>query len=346
MRARVNVPPCMSELILMKSRFNAPVDEHFPVDADTKAAQETRRGNTGTVLALEMPLNRSGGQAQLSAPLSAEQLAADPSATRSSSPGLAAPNSHFWAAISPNIQQAAYPLCSLSFAQYGIFDPFQSLQLEVLPAHPGNTTQGSVTNGNPLSHYASRLPSLQAEDQPPPNSLGPRQRPKQLMLPLSRNVYDKISSMIDGQKDTLPPKFHLPSRNAFSRYLEGFFNGFYDNLPFLHLPTFSPVKSPLMLVLAIVAMGAQFRFEREDAITLWKGAKALVDDKFRYQGKGVNMAFHTPMESALSPAWPCHASYTDTPGTEEDIPNLTVSPHLAWYSMQTIRISKTFWFEA
>jgi hypothetical protein len=226
----------------------------------------------------------------------------------------------------------AFPLCSFSFAQYGISDPFQSLQAEPFPSF--NSTegqQGPGLNEDPLSRNMSRLPSLQPEDQPQPTRFG--QGSKLSMPQINRSDYAMISSMIHDQKHVLPPTFHWPSRHALSRYLEGFFNGFYDHLPFLHLPTFALSSSPLMLILAIFAMGAQFRFEREEAIELWKGAKALIDDHLRRRANDVNAAVHTPLQPSFSPS---RAGQSDT------IDKSNVEPLMSLETIQAIIIVLSF----
>lgn len=190
---------------------------------------------------------------------------------------------------------AALPLCSLSFAHYGMSDPFQSFQADSFPTFNSAEDQ----RGPGLNEDMSRLPSLQPEDQPQPSRFGYGSKPSSPQM--TRSDYGTISSMINDHRHALPPAFHWPSRHALSRYLEGFFSGFYDHLPFLHLPTFSLASCPLMLVLAILAMGAQFRFEREEAIELWKGARALIDDHLRRRAHDVKAVAHTPLHPSLCP---------------------------------------------
>lgn len=57
------------------------------------------------------------------------------------------------------------------------------------------------------------------------------------------------------------PNFSPPPRCAFVRYLEGYFRGFQNHLPFIHPPTFIPGSVRSELLLAMTAVGAMYRFE-------------------------------------------------------------------------------------
>ncbi|KAJ5593961.1 uncharacterized protein N7459_000169 [Penicillium hispanicum] len=94
---------------------------------------------------------------------------------------------------------------------------------------------------------------------------------------IGKEDYRCILMQIHIVRHILPVSFNLPSKYVFCRYIEGFFTGSHGHLPFLHLPTVSIANLSLPLTLAIMAMGAQYRFERERAVTFYKASRSLID---------------------------------------------------------------------
>ena len=74
------------------------------------------------------------------------------------------------------------------------------------------------------------------------------------------------------------PKPILPSTNALTRFLAGYFSGFYPHYPFTHAPTFKLEACSPELSLAMMAVGAQERFETSSAKNLFNLSKALLLD--------------------------------------------------------------------
>ncbi|KAK1147346.1 hypothetical protein N8T08_001423 [Aspergillus melleus] len=68
-----------------------------------------------------------------------------------------------------------------------------------------------------------------------------------------------------------------------TRYIATYFSGFHRHLPLLHIPTFSPVKVPFELVLAMAAIGAQSSFDNETAVMLFKTSHAVVLERLRHR---------------------------------------------------------------
>ncbi|PLB50823.1 hypothetical protein P170DRAFT_455226 [Aspergillus steynii IBT 23096] len=77
------------------------------------------------------------------------------------------------------------------------------------------------------------------------------------------------------------PDFVLPSRHALTRFILGYFDGFHNHLPFIHLPTFSPVECAPEFFLAVAAVGAQYRFESHVGLFLFDAAKAISMEQAR-----------------------------------------------------------------
>ncbi|OAA68258.1 Transcription factor [Niveomyces insectorum RCEF 264] len=90
-----------------------------------------------------------------------------------------------------------------------------------------------------------------------------------------------IKNRLDEFSSVLPSDFVCPSRHTLTRFLEGYISGFHEHLPFLHLPTLSPADLSPELILAILAVGAQYRFENHRGNALWYAAKAIAFEQIR-----------------------------------------------------------------
>ncbi|CAG7921851.1 unnamed protein product [Penicillium olsonii] len=79
------------------------------------------------------------------------------------------------------------------------------------------------------------------------------------------------------------PSFHLPSRLAIARYMSGFVDGFSHHNPFIHIPTLRNMTTEHTpeLTLGILAIGAQYRYERKTAKSLYLAARAVVLERRR-----------------------------------------------------------------
>ncbi|KAJ5145236.1 hypothetical protein N7448_002628 [Penicillium atrosanguineum] len=98
---------------------------------------------------------------------------------------------------------------------------------------------------------------------------------------ISKECYQTVVEKIDQVRDILPETFAVPSKYVFCRYIEGFFTGSHGHLPFLHFPTVSVACITPPLILAIIAMGAKYRFERDRAVSFYRASKSLVEHHIR-----------------------------------------------------------------
>lgn len=171
-------------------------------------------------------------------------------------------------------------------------EPFTSPELKndsnLFKPPSGDQTEQKLTplqdENSTFSRFGSRLPSLQPESrdhhsQPPE----PRTNDDYLGIPKSRGAcevsdYDRqqFASKLAAFDSVMPKGFIAPSRHSLSRYLAGYINGFHEHLPFIHVPTLSVANSAPELVLALAAVGAQYRFENSRGIELFYAAKAVV----------------------------------------------------------------------
>lgn len=102
---------------------------------------------------------------------------------------------------------------------------------------------------------------------------------------ITTSTYRSISESIAGFRSVLPDDFIMPSRHTLSRYIEGYFGGFHEHLPFLHPATLSPEMLAPELVLSLAAAGAFHRFEHAKGYKLFFASKALIMHKLNRRGQ-------------------------------------------------------------
>lgn len=153
----------------------------------------------------------------------------------------------------------------------------------------------------PSSQFPSRFGSL-APDHREPHEPGSRSDDpsRSNSLRISIADHNTIKNRLDEFSSALPNDFVFPSRHTLMRFLEGYISGFHEHLPFLHLPTLSPVDMAPELLLAILAVGAQYRFESNRGYALWFAAKTVSLEQIRRRhSSDMNALLPTP--AAYSP---------------------------------------------
>ncbi|KAJ5772334.1 hypothetical protein N7520_002863 [Penicillium odoratum] len=98
---------------------------------------------------------------------------------------------------------------------------------------------------------------------------------------IGKEDYQTILYCIENIHHIVGAEFVFPSKYVFCRYIEGFFTGSHGHLPLLHLPTVSVAKLTPSLILAIMAMGAQYRFESKRAVCFYRASKSVIDHFIR-----------------------------------------------------------------
>ncbi|KAH7386663.1 hypothetical protein DE146DRAFT_620501 [Phaeosphaeria sp. MPI-PUGE-AT-0046c] len=136
--------------------------------------------------------------------------------------------------------------------------------------------------------YGSRPPSLEREDADLVSSRSTRQAGQTRDGPgtpwrVSSEVYNHIHALLERYRFLYPDSFVLPSKHTICRYIEGYFSGFHVHLPFLHIPSVSFGTISPELILAILAVGALYRFQRRQSDQLYKAAHALVQHKVQHR---------------------------------------------------------------
>ncbi|KAF2094067.1 hypothetical protein NA57DRAFT_46823 [Rhizodiscina lignyota] len=123
-----------------------------------------------------------------------------------------------------------------------------------------------------FDEFSSSFPSFE-----PPSSHQVRSEP----WSFTHTDWDYLLANIQPFVSVLTRGFLLPSRHTLSRYIATYFNGFHRHLPFLHLPTFSPGRWPVELILAVAAIGAQYSFDGNNAADLFMTSNAIIHERLR-----------------------------------------------------------------
>ena len=106
----------------------------------------------------------------------------------------------------------------------------------------------------------------------------------------------------------------LPSCHSLTRYVNAFFDGFYPHMPIVHIPTFDVKDCPPELILAMAALGAQYRHEHRKGVLLFYAAKSIfqkiagdrekrvVNENFSKSSSGLSKAPYSPHNAGIGEA--------------------------------------------
>lgn len=181
----------------------------------------------------------------------------------------------------------------------------------------------------PASTFPSRFPSLQPDHRDAADGAS-RMHDEAMRAPtwrISATDHTVIKNRLDEFSSVLPSDFVFPSRHTLTRFLEGYISGFHEHLPFLHIPTLSPTDLSPELLLAVLAVGAQYRFETNRGHALWYAAKAVALEQIRRRhshevhGLLPTPAAYSPHSTRPSPSSGFRHSFTsvhqDRPMTQD-----------------------------
>ncbi|KAJ6130270.1 hypothetical protein N7512_003050 [Penicillium capsulatum] len=141
------------------------------------------------------------------------------------------------------------------------------------------------------SPFRSWLPSVPRGDQ----SLGtlsdsePPQGGKTSRFNVSENQRFRLAASLEDFRNVIPD-FTLPSRHTLTRYLTSYFEGFHPHIPFIHIPTFRFDDCCPELALAIMTIGAQYRFEHRNAERIFYVSKAVLYERMSRESQAASQA--------------------------------------------------------
>lgn len=102
---------------------------------------------------------------------------------------------------------------------------------------------------------------------------------------VSQQDWESIFGEVERFRGVIPQGFFLPSRHTLTRYINTYFAGFHRHLPFIHSPTFSTVKCPVELLLAMATIGAISAFDRTNATMLFYSSLAICRERLHKRKK-------------------------------------------------------------
>ncbi|BCS27723.1 uncharacterized protein APUU_60771A [Aspergillus puulaauensis] len=144
-------------------------------------------------------------------------------------------------------------------------------------SQPASRLRGEMPPGMLFSRMGSRLPSLQPPDATAQQSES--ERPVGVFERITVSTWDVLVAKLHEVLPVVPDGFVLPSRLALSRYLTAYLENFHEHMPFLHIPTVFLHSCHIDLVLAIASIGAQYCFESNRALQLFRVSRAIAEDR-------------------------------------------------------------------
>ncbi|KAE8386182.1 hypothetical protein BDV23DRAFT_187562 [Aspergillus alliaceus] len=149
---------------------------------------------------------------------------------------------------------------------------FSSLPSRLPPVEPDS-----------LSSNAERLPTHDLNSQTSSETVS--DSTPGLPWNISGLAYERISNAIRSYERVLPAGFAIPSRHTISRYIDGYFRGFHEHFPFLHIPTLQTDTLAPELILAMAALGSFYRFEHTKGYELYLGAKSIITHQLQQRSQ-------------------------------------------------------------
>lgn len=150
-----------------------------------------------------------------------------------------------------------------------------------------STSTAPTPSSSVLPRHGTQLPSLQPEGASHPSN---KARPPKDFVPVTSQCWDRSVALLQDYSNVLSPNTSIPSRHALSRCITGYFMGFHDHYPFMHMPTFNIDDMTLPLFLSMAALGARYCREPDTSNSLYQIAKPVTLEHIRRQ-------FQSPREA-------------------------------------------------
>ncbi|KAJ5554591.1 hypothetical protein N7513_004550 [Penicillium frequentans] len=136
-----------------------------------------------------------------------------------------------------------------------------------------------------ISELNSHMPATSQKAASPDQSLSQLPIEKEsvaefgvLTLPILRITDEHRNRLLQAlsQSQAAMVDTQFPSCHSLTRFVNGFFDGFYPHMPVVHIPTFKVDDCEPEIILAMAALGAQYRHEHRKAVLLFYAAKATL----------------------------------------------------------------------
>ncbi|KAH7038993.1 C2H2 transcription factor [Macrophomina phaseolina] len=186
-------------------------------------------------------------------------------------------SSHYLDCVGLPLAAASLPLFDLYCWQMTPKPLNETTNSETVEARTDSTERQAPD----LLTFGSRLPSLQPEDrkiEPEPSSKS------RAFRTVTQACRENILQYLENFQHLTPGSFTLPSRHALSRFVAGYFIGFHEHYPMIHVPSFQPETTSVDLLLSMAALGAQYCREPEQGLKLFQVAKAVTLARIKLQG--------------------------------------------------------------
>lgn len=160
-------------------------------------------------------------------------------------------------------------------------------------SHPDHSVTQLPTERNSIGKYA---PSLALSFRLKDTSTSRLDQFGVLTLPIlsiTQEHRDHILQSLEQCPITVT-NLALPSSQSLTRFINAFFDGFYPHMPMVHIPTFTVEGCPPELILAMAALGAQYRHEHRKGVILFYAAKAIFQERLQ---QGERDALNTHLSS-------------------------------------------------
>ncbi|KAJ5653267.1 hypothetical protein N7490_000270 [Penicillium lividum] len=162
------------------------------------------------------------------------------------------------------------------------------------PANPREESRGD-------SPFRSWLPSVPRGDQSL-TSLSDTEPPhanKSSRFNVSEDQRFRLAASLEDFRNVIPD-FTLPSRHTLTRYLTSYFEGFHPHIPFIHIPTFRFNECSPELILAMMTIGAQYRFEHRTAERIFHVSKAVLYERMSRESQVAAQGYSVPVGGPYS----------------------------------------------
>ncbi|KAJ5708861.1 hypothetical protein N7493_010195 [Penicillium malachiteum] len=162
----------------------------------------------------------------------------------------------------------------------------EDVQKTAQPPQEQSRPQRSREESRGDSPFRSWLPSVPRGDQSlttisdtePPHAVNA------CRFNVSEDQRFRLAASLEDFRNVIPD-FTLPSRHTLTRYLTSYFEGFHPHIPFIHVPTFRFNECSPELVLAIMTIGAQYRFEHRNAEKIFHVSKAILYERMSREAR-------------------------------------------------------------